>query len=153
MFPMGSSPRARGGFFYRFLVCHNCARSKKTKDDALRRPGMAIKTTEANQEFRPYQHKNFLHPICSPVASGTDISTVLGSVASSPRAVVLGSDLSHVLHMCPSASCRLAFAQVVAAGTKQNVGPLWVCLARTDSVAIQWKMKEYEIYVDTCGGG
>ena len=68
-------------FFYRFLVCHNCARSKKTKDDALRRP-MAIKPTEANKEFRPYQNKNFLHTICSPVASGTDISTVLGSVAS-----------------------------------------------------------------------
>jgi hypothetical protein len=57
---------------------------------------MAIKTTEANKEFRPYQNKNFLHTICSPVASGTDISTVLGPVASSPRAVVLGSEVSSV---------------------------------------------------------
>jgi hypothetical protein len=43
----------------------------------------------------------------------------------------------HVLHMYPSTSCRLAFAQVVAAGTKRNFAPQWaqlVCLARTDSV-------------------
>jgi hypothetical protein len=39
----------------------------------------------------------------------------------------------HVLHMSPSTGCRLAFAQVVAAGPKRNFAPLWVCLARTDS--------------------
>jgi hypothetical protein len=35
----------------------------------------------------------------------------------------------HVLHMCPSTGCRLAFAQVVAAAAVRNFTPFRVSLA------------------------
>ena len=69
------------------------------------------------------------HPLASPLLSaGRRDAAVWTSRLRSGNFV-----WRHVLNMCPSASCRLAFAQVVAAGPKRNLGPQWVCLARTDS--------------------
>jgi hypothetical protein len=73
------------------------------------------------------------HPLASPLLSAErrDAGAVWTSRLRSGNFV-----WRHVLHMCPSTSCRLAFAQVVAAESgwsKCNFASLWVCLARTDS--------------------
>ena len=70
------------------------------------------------------------HPLASPLLSaGRRDAAVWTSRLRSGNFV-----WRHVLNMCPSASCRLAFAQVVAAGSKRNFAPQWVCLAQTDSL-------------------
>jgi hypothetical protein len=65
-------------------------RKKKMKEKE-KKEANGNKTHRSKKEFRSYQ-KNFLHTICSPVASGTDISMALGSGGSGPEVLVLGSE-------------------------------------------------------------